>query len=134
MSKKIVGLSWQDVTLAVVEMKKRGYSLSMNGYAELEPLDSEVIENKGIPGKYGKNFNPSKRYQRTMGIRDFGTITARVVPLDEWDNITWICPRCGMIMAEIIENKPKRIYCVHCHLEVWRENDYGKVSMALRRL
>lgn len=125
MSKKVVGISWKDVTLAVAEMKKKGYSLSFQGYAELEPLDPPIPirKNKAIPGKYGKNFNPSKRYQITISISGFGTKNAHVIPINEFDQEDWECPRCHQCMQDRILYKNKKVVCEKCGLEVWREKN-----------
>jgi hypothetical protein len=131
MSKKVVGISWQDVTIAIAEVKKRGYSPSMCGYAEIKPLDSPVMRTKEIPKDYGKNFNPSKRYQITIGISGFGTKNAHVIPINEFDHEDWECPRCHQCMADTILYKNKKVVCEQCGLEVWRENNGKTKPMAL---
>jgi hypothetical protein len=80
---------------------------------------------KENPEMFGKLYNPSKRYQVTIGISGFGTKNAHIIPINEFDNEDWLCPRCHLWMQDIILYKNKRISCQNCNLELWREDHWA---------
>lgn len=108
-------LKYEDIVDAEKELRKEGW---------LPSKQPDAIK-KGSK-THGKLFNPSKRYQITIGISEFGTQNAHVVPINEFDQEDWICPRCHQCMQDTILYKNKKVACEKCGLELWKENHFGK--------
>jgi hypothetical protein len=110
-----MSLNYEDVVNAMKKLRKEGW------------LPSEPEGTREKAKTYGKLFNPSKRYQVTVGITGFGTPNAHVIPINEFDHEDWECPRCHKCMQDqtvflIYKDINKKISCKHCDLELWRES------------
>lgn len=105
-----MSIHYEDVVVAMRKLRKEGW------------LPSEPDGTREKANTYGELFNPTKRYQITIGISEFGTNNAHVVPINEFNHEDWECPRCHQCMQDIILYKNKKIACMKCGLELWREN------------
>ena len=120
------GIQYRDIVNAVKELEKKGFNATeLTGISRWsEGIPEESPKPLKEPSKFGKNFNPSKRYQVIIGIKNFGTQNAHVIPLNEFDCEDWVCPRCNQCMQDTILYKNKKVFCEHCGLELWKEMQY----------
>jgi hypothetical protein len=83
-----------------------------------------MMRKKENPEIFGELYNPSKRYQVTIGIAGFGTKNAHIIPINEFDHEDWECPKCHSCMQNVILYKSKTVRCQECGLELWREEHW----------
>lgn len=108
-----MSINYEDIVDSMKKLRKEGW------------LPSEPDGTREKVKIYGELFNPSKRYQITIGILDFGTTDARVIPINEFNHEDWECPKCHHCIQEIVIFKNKEVVCQHCGLKLWREMNIG---------